>query len=209
MEEINKFTYIVDLPFKKLSEAETELFIELCRILRRSETNTCKIDFKALKSITDQDILSTSLVKMNKKLVFELSNDENTETMHIIPFSVCSINDDTVTLKCTENFMYFLKKDICLSAKDIKLIRKLSFKYSAKLYVNMLEHMRNHKWDIALEDFRRLFNIPQSYKPAQIKERIIDLAIKELKEYNSGLECKVEYGNKENTMAISGYLFTM
>jgi hypothetical protein len=110
----------------------------------------------------------------------------------LFPTFTSNKETSTVTIAVHNKFEYLLnqisgKNGEFYTSFNLQTYRELENKYSKVLFSLIRQWGGTNTFDITVSDFRRIFDVPPVYKMSHIKERIIDVSIKELSQHFQGL----------------------
>jgi len=104
----------------------------------------------------------------------------------------------TITFFISPNLLTLLKKSEHFLKYDISILAYFNSSYSVRLYKILKDRLEinnkfknSNKYEINLEEFRKLLQIPASYKFGDIKRKALKPALKEINSY-SDLQVEVE-----------------
>lgn len=101
-------------------------------------------------------------------------------------FSYMKVDKESVCLSVKINSdMDGILKNIqrAFTAFDLLEFKGLKSNYSKAIFRNISQFEGTNKWIISMDEFRERFSIPKSYLIGNVKQRILEPAIKELKPY--------------------------
>ena len=80
--------------------------------------------------------------------------------------------------------------------------------YSKRLFIYLKQWRTVGKVSFKLEDFREKLDVPKSYKPGSIDQKILDPAMEDLAPYFMQLRVEKTYVKAKRGHKLSGYIFT-
>lgn len=200
-----------EISFAKFERKELDLFFSICHKLKEKGTKSVQLDFSELKelsSYTNKDIdafitdLKSTYDKM-LKLDFTIGKDSRNFTKFNL-FNEYTVSDETktVTIATNEKFAYILNEINPYTKFELLEFVSLKSSYSKNLFKKLKQYTRtyesDHKtlfWEVSIDEFRRLLDIPVSYRMSEIDKRIFFPASEELKPYFKNLKIqKIKQG---------------
>lgn len=110
-------------------------------------------------------------------------------------------------IKVSESFNYILNNfDINFTSFELEQYTKLRSTYSKALYRQLKQYRKRGVRKFTVDEFKYLMAIPKSYKPVDIDRRVINIAMKELKNIFNDLHIKKEKLKKKGS-PIAFYVF--
>ena len=123
-----------------------------------------EVDGKTYETDTFYNVFSTFAIKSHK--------DENGEQIF-----------ESLDIKINEDFLYLVKnyfENKFITQFELEEFLFLNGKYTKILYMHLKQFRTTGEWIVRIEDFKRLFDVPNSYKMCDIDSRIIKPAITQL-----------------------------
>ena len=142
----------------------------------------------------------------------ELEYEDEWKIFTVIVDPTILKRDGTISFFISPNLLGLLKNSKHFLKYDISILAYFNSAYSVRLYKILKDKLEinkkfNHqdKYVIELEEFKNLLQIPKSYIYGNIKQKILDIAIKEINEYS---DIKVDFeeikkGRKVEKIAFS------
>lgn len=150
------------LPQRKPSNAE---ILERVRKLRKG---IFKMDYEEITE-NEEGIINT-FYNVFSSFTIKSRKSDNEEIIF-----------ESLDIKINEDFLYLVKNLLDHFTKfDLEEFLFLSGKYTKILYMHLKQFRTTGEWIVRFEDFKRLFNVPNSYKMSDIDSRIIKPAITQL-----------------------------
>lgn len=128
--------------------------------------------------------------------------------MNLFSLFEVDLEEHTVTVQVSQNFEYILNHlEANFTRYELEEIVALKSTYAKTAYRLLKQWRTVGKREFKVDEFRFLFDIPQSYKSGDINRRAIKPILKELKLIFPNLKCKIV---KKNTRGnpVTGYIFT-
>ena len=196
MNKIVKFhNDLNNIKFSSFRAVEFDLFFAILYKLKDKQEEEIILTFEELKKLseykkTQNKYFIDSLIEINQNLLSIKLNFKNyTEGLYIGAtfFTYYEINEQEKTLSISVNRkLTYLINDLTknFTQLELKKMSQMSSKYS-KIIFRFLKQYDNTKnntnfWEIEINEFKELLNIPSSYLMANIDTRILKPALSEL-----------------------------
>jgi len=217
MNEIVKYdNYMNNLSFKKFTAIDFNFLMVLCSKLRDKEISEISITFEELRlktgyKQTSNNKFVSDLERMNKKLM-EITCRLKTETKIIMfvlfPTFEIDIENQLLTVSVNKKFKFILNELIKNFTRfELNEFVELESKYTKSLYRLLKQYRSTGKYEINIEKFRELMDIPNSYSNRDVMSKIINVSMKELGNHFQNLKCEPQYARKRGK-PVTGYIFT-
>lgn len=187
------------IPLRNFNSTELDLFMTICANIKEKGTDIVTFDFDKLRELskyepTSLKRFSDDLDRTYKKLI-ELNiriDYENGSFERFTLFNRYKVDMDTKSLEIqvNENFKYILN-DLNLgnfTRFELKEYTSINSTYSKALYMRLKQWKSTGKWEVSLEEFKRVLAVPESYQMTNIDKRILEPALKDLKPFFKGLK---------------------
>ena len=196
--------YHNDLNSIKLGQfraVEVDIFFAILYKLKNNSENKVVLTFDELKKISNYKMTADSkfiynLREINKKLLslnFE-KEIENGIFVGATFFNYYMINqgERTLTLSINEMLIYLIN-DLknTFTQFELKRLVQMESKYSKIIFRFLKQFDNNNKtcyWDVSLDEFKNLLEIPISYKMSNIDNRVLAPALTELSPFFHNLK---------------------
>lgn len=217
MNKIVKFhNDLNSIKFSSFRAVEYDLFFAILYKLKDKQEEEIILTFEELKKLSDykktqNKYFIDSLIEINQNLLSIKLNFKNyTEGLYIGAtfFTYYEINEQEKTLSISVNRkLTYLINDLTknFTQLELKKMSQMSSKYS-KIIFRFLKQYDNTKnntnfWEIEINEFKELLNIPSSYLMANIDTRILKPALSELSPLFHNLKLiKKKRGRKINRL---------
>ena len=178
---------------KGFNPVEIDLFYTLCSQVKSKGAQDITIPFDKLKNLSkyksvDKIRFINDLRKTNKKLLslsFTLENENKIVDFVLFPTFEIDLNKETLTVAVNSRFEFLFNEIVGkFTVLELNQLTQLESRYSKALY-RLLKQWRtvgSKQYD--LKELRELLDVPPSYRLDQFTVRVLDTAIKELKENN-------------------------
>ena len=216
MNEVVKYeNQLNKVALRKFTANELDLFISICSKIKEKTTDTILFNFSDLKNIIKLDKNYTNeefkneLLSVNRKLL-EL-NFQYQDSRKIVQFALFQkfvIDLDNLTLEILVNKEFdFLLNTLTSNFTRFELEEFVNFKssYTKEFFRRMKQFRNTGFWDVDIVEFRRVLDIPKSYKITDVDKRVLKPIKEELKEYNLKVEKK--YKSSGARPKVIGFIF--
>ena len=198
MKVANEFNTV---PLRNFTATELDLLTTMMTQMRDRGLEVLEFDFSDLKELSrynketairsfadDLDSTYQKLISLNVKI----GNDR--QWTRFVLFTEYTINLDTQKIKIGTNpkFKHLINDYLELGYTQVELEEFVSLKssYSKNLYRLLKQYRTKGTVFFNIEQFRYLMDIPESYKYGNIKQRVLSVAMKELKHLFKNLSLK-------------------
>lgn len=216
MKTIRIHNNINKIAFTNLSTTELNIIFYLFYLLQNKYSEEIKVEFKDIKESLEIKKISNKELANHLKDIMEnffdfkfINNkkfedsDEDEIIEHIHLFNQFKINktEKTLEISITKNALYLLN-DLTKNFTKLNFLTYIAIngKYSKELYRRLVQFKNTNIYRVRLEEFRELFEVPKSYKASNIRNRIIEPSVEDLKTIFPNLEYNFIY-NKNNAKA--------
>lgn len=200
-----------EISFSKFERKELDLFFSICHKLKEKGTNSIQLDFTELKELSSytnedpkrfiQDLKSTYDKML--KLDFTIGNDPLNFTKFNL-FSEYTVSNDTktVTIATNQKFSYILNEINPYTKFELLEFVSLKSSYSKNLFKKLKQYTKTYEtdfktlfWEVSIDEFKRLLDIPKSYRMTDIDRQIFKPSLEDLKPYFKNLKIqKIKQG---------------
>lgn len=197
--------------------AELNIFFGIIAKIRDKGTKEIVLNTDELKEITDtvgnknkqrwEDAVEAVADKIASIRYYY--RDENRRTiMNLFAYFDVDIHKKKLTVAVTDRFEYIINQ-LTVQFTTWELVEFTSLKSSyAKTMYRLLKQWRTlGTKEFTIEEFKTLFDIPDSYSMGMIKKRVVEQSIKELGPYFKRIRYKSIKSNKQGNPVIA-YEFT-
>jgi plasmid replication initiation protein len=191
MNEVVKYNnQMNDVNFKDFTPIELDLLMTICSKMKEQGLTIIEFSFEQLKRISNYDPKQSNkkfikdLEKTYDKLIqlnFKIGDDRN--FTKFVLFNEYTVKGDsgTVTIGVNPKF-YFVLNELTsnFTRFELKEFINLKSKYSKECYRRLKQFRKTGLWTVEIEEFRRILDIPNSYKFCEINRSVLTPIIKEL-----------------------------
>lgn len=204
-----------DVSFRKFNPNELDLFFSICSRLKDNSTEEIEFSFNQLKDLSNYSPTSTKrfmndLDKTYTKML-GLTYGERTETRikRFVLFTKFDIDADIQTVKIGVNSDFeFLLNDFEMFTKfELKEFTEIKSSYTKAIYRKLKQFKGTGFYTVPIDEFKRLLDIPKSYRMYDIDRRILKKSVEELKPFFKSLRYKKEKAKKGNKIERITFIF--
>lgn len=212
----NQFNMI---PLRKFNAVDLDFLMSLCHKFREKGSTTIEMPFSEIRRLANyQQNKNSDLVKdlkrMNEKLLgchFEVNTEQ--ESVQFVLFTTFRTNptEETLTVKVNDEFAFLLNElDKRFTEFELKEFLDLHSSYSKECYRRLKQFRTQGWWEVSVEEFRNLLDIPKSYKMGNIDQQILKPIKDELSPLfdNFKITKKYKNGRGRGGKVVSGIKFT-
>lgn len=185
------------VPFRSFNSVEMDLFFSICSKMKDRGGRKIKFTFKELTDLSDYkrraisrfiaDIEST--FEKLQELNFRIETEKKIIKFTLFPEVEIDKDEHTVEIKVSERFEYILNNLLNNFTKfELEEFTELQSSYSKTAYRLLKQFRRTGYFIIQIDEFRRLFDVPESYKMGNIDQRILTRIEEELPKYFKNLK---------------------
>lgn len=219
MNEIVKYRNELNkVALRNFKSKELDLFIAIISRLRDKEEEVI-FSFDYLKSLIQYETSNSSetfykeLKSMYNKLIKCVYGWETeAEIVRFVLFTEYTIDKKNKTIKVGINKKYSWVlnaiTDGLFTRFELEEFVKLKSSYTKEFYRRMKQFKNTGFWNVNLDEFKRLMDIPVNYRICDIDAKVLKPIQKELRE-KYGLKIQKTYDTKgRGRPAVSGLIFT-
>lgn len=185
------------VPLRSFNSKEMDLFFSICSKMRDQGLETITFDFEELRELSDykytaydrfiNDIegVYNKLIQLNIRIG---TPREFTRFVLFTQYSV-SAEKETVTIKVNTDFKHILNNIFDNFTKfELEEFTTLRSSYSKTAYRLLKQFRQSGYYIVQIDEFRRLFDIPESYQMSDIDKRVLERIEDELPEFFKDLK---------------------
>lgn len=195
------------IPLRNLTEKEINIFFSLIFKAKDKGNESIEMSFKELRGLSKGDInnprfikaiqsMEDKLIKLNQRI--EVSEGEYEVFTFFNRFSLNTKNK-TLKIQVNEFFIGMLNnlKNGNFTLLELKQLVDLKSSYSKNAYRLMKQWESAKKFDIDIEEFKRILCIPETYRMKNIDQRVLNPIMEELSPIFPNLKLeKIKNGRK-------------
>lgn len=197
------------IPLRNFTSSELNIFLTICANIKEKNCDLVTYDFDKLRELARYESTSierfvADLKSTYSKLLstsYTLEDERYIESFTLFNRYTIDKKKQTVEIQVNENFKYILN-DLNLgnfTRFELREYTDINSTYSKALYMRLKQWKSAGKWEVTLDEFKRVLSIPNSYKMSAIDNRILKLAEVDLAPFFKGLKIqKLDRNNKES-----------
>lgn len=177
--------------FTGMSAGELDLFFVICSKAKEHGGNTVELSFEEIENLVHykaknhtrlgQDILRTNRNLIKQDWIIYVEEDEKVVQFTIFDKFETYLNSHKVIVSIRKEFQYLLNDLLGNFTRfELNEFVTLKSKYTKEIYRQLKRYRDTGYWHVDILEFRRLLNIPKSYKPHNIDQRVLFPALEEL-----------------------------
>lgn len=185
--------------FRGFGKVELDLFFAICSKMRDEGKNEVEFTFHQIRSLsqfkkTANEAFVNKLKSTYQKLLALIFKEEKgSRTTYFTLFDEFTIDTDKETISITikEKYFYILN-GLTANFTRFELAEFVSLKssYSKGLYRLLKQFRGTGYYEVPIDEFRRLLDIPEGYRMSDINRLVLKPALKELAETFPELQCE-------------------
>lgn len=203
------------ISLRRFNATDMNVFFAVVSRVRDKHTNQVVLDYSYLKKLSKynkHDDFTTYLKKFTRKLQsLSVESDDGTTYRSFIVFTEFEANRKTQTLSVSVNPKFtslFNELNKEFTRFSLNQYTTFSSTYSKTAFRLIKQFRTLGKRKFSLDDFRRLLDIPVSYRISDIDRRVIKMIKEELSPVIPGLEISKLRVNGKRGKKVVGYQFT-
>jgi plasmid replication initiation protein len=196
-EVVNYDNSLNSAQLSKLSATNANIFFALCHQFKNRHQDTIELSFTELKRLSgwkggrDVTRFVNNLDKVFEKLIgLTIRSKTERKTTFLTLFSMFSIDQENqvLTAQVSPSFTYLLN-DLNADFTRWELPEFLSLRsnYAKTIYRHLKQFRSTGLYTTDFENFRYLLSIPESYNSTEVKRRVVEPAVEELRPIFPGL----------------------
>lgn len=175
---------------RKFTALDLDVLMAICTKVRDKGTEEVGFTFdelrkliRAKKNLTDAE-MTKLIVEVNERLL--ALNFKFLDGSKIIQFALFSCfetdpNGATLTVAINERFAFLLNELTSNFTRfELAEFADLKSSYAKEFYRRIKQYRATGIWSVGLEDFRRLLDVPESYRVSQLNQFVIKPIMEEL-----------------------------
>lgn len=194
---------------------DMNFFFAIISKIRDLGTEEINLTTDEIKKIIDYDDRENRWVKILDSIGDKISSlryieksDKKVAYFMIFQRFVIDIDEKTVNLKVSSDFEYIVNKlTRHFTTYELAEFTQIRSTYAKTMYRILKQWRTVGVKEFKIEEFKRLLDMPEYYKPSQINKNVLTPIRKELPQYFKDLKIKVIKANTQGTPVIA-YRFT-
>lgn len=202
--------------FRGFDATDTDLFMALCFLAKDRSSNKIEVSFSDLKKISHFRNCSNSdfynRLRDLKPKIFSMTMgyEVDDEEIDFVLFPTFRTNkrEGKLTISVNDEFTYILNgitKNFTML--DLAILTRIRGRYAKTLYRNLVQFRKTGNYSVKLQEFRLLYDVPDTTDSKYIMRDIIKPCLLELSPYFSELEC-VPFYEKKRGKPLGGFRFS-
>lgn len=179
-----------NVPLKDFNTKEMDLFFSICAKLKGHSTDRVRLSFEDLRILSNYKMTATehfvkdidsTYEKMLRLTIKTGKDDLNYEKFVLFPWFSINSDEKYVEIGINKDYEYILNDFSNSFVKyELKEFTRLSSRYAKTAYRLFKQFSKYNYYVAKIEDFRELFDIPDSYSMSNIKQRVFEPITREL-----------------------------
>lgn len=181
------------IPLRNFTVSELNIFLSICASIKEKGCDRVNYDFDKIRELANYESTSierfvSDLKSTYSKLLatsYTLDDGDVIESFTLFNHYKIIRSEQTVDIEVNPNFKYILN-DLNLgnfTRFELKEYTSINSTYSKALYMRLKQWKSKGKWEVSLDEFKRVLAIPESYKMGNIDQQILNPAMKDLAPY--------------------------
>lgn len=190
--EIVKFSnQFNNVALRKFDSMHLDVLMAIASRVKEKGTETVTFTFEEMRSLMrlkknlTNEQLASKIIETNRRLLalnYEFTDDEGGVVQFAL-FTVFRTTATTAKLEVSVNQLFaFLLNDLTsnFTRFELKEFAELSSRYAKECYRRVKQYRQTGVWKVSLEDFRRLLDVPKSYKLSDLNKKVLQPIEEEL-----------------------------
>lgn len=206
-----------EVALRKFNKLELDLFMSICSKLKENKTQEVVFTFEQLRAlanynpaietrrfIKDLDSTYEKLTKLN----FKIETEDYLERIVLFTRYKIDKKEQIVTIAVNDKFEYIFN-ELTSNFTRFELNEYVNLKstYSKECFRRLKQFRQTGKWVVKIDDFKRLLDIPSSYRMSHIDEKVFKPIKTELQPIFKGLQIKKLANGKGRKITHIEFLF--
>lgn len=190
--EIVKFSnQFNNVALRKFDSMHLDVLMAIASRVKEKGTETVTFTFEEMRSLMrlkknlTNAQLAAKIIETNRRLLalnYEFTDDEGGVVQFAL-FTVFRTTATTAKLEVSVNQLFaFLLNDLTsnFTRFELKEFAELSSRYAKECYRRVKQYRQTGVWKVSLEDFKRLMDVPKSYRVSQLNQFVLQPIEEEL-----------------------------
>lgn len=168
---------------RKFTGTDLDLLMAIASRVRDKGTDTVTFDFSELRSLaglrknlTNQE-LADCIIEVNRRLLalnFELHDEDTTIQFALFQTFKTSVKSATLEVSVHPTFR-FLLNDLTsqFTRFELRQFTGLKSSYAKETYRRLKQYRSTGVWRVSVSEFRRLLDVPASYRVSHLEQRVL------------------------------------
>lgn len=186
---------LTELPLKKFTANELDLFMVMCNKLKNRGTKEIMLSFSDIRHLAHYDAkdshrLAEDIRSTNKRLLElnimlrDVDNPGRTVQFALFKRFVTDENKQILNIAVNEEFQWILNELVGVengyTSFELQQFVGLKSSYAKSCYRQLKRYKSTGWWEVSIEDFKKILDIPKSYRMTDINRRVLDPIDEEL-----------------------------
>lgn len=205
-----------EVAFRKFNVEEFNLFFAMCHKLKEQGTRVLEFSFDEIRDITgyisrDNVRLATDLANTyDKMLSLTFGTKKGLTVERFVLFTSYKVDYEnlTLTIKTNEEWQYILNQlQTDFTRFELQEFTQIRSTYSKTMYRLLKQFRQTGYLRLTVDEFRRLLDVPKSYRMTNIEQRVITHLQRELPDYFFDFKIKKIRAKKGNKIEFFDFTF--
>ncbi|MFR0557245.1 replication initiation protein [Pseudoscardovia radai] len=168
---------------RKFTGTDLDLLMAIASRVRDKGADTVTFDFSELRSLaglrknlTNQE-LADCIIEVNRRLLalnFELHDEDTTIQFALFQTFKTSVKSATLEVSVHPTFR-FLLNDLTsqFTRFELRQFTGLKSSYAKETYRRLKQYRSTGVWRVSVSEFRRLLDVPASYRVSHLEQRVL------------------------------------
>lgn len=204
------------VPMRNWTAEEMDFFFSILAKVRDKGTDTFEFDTDELKKLSrfadkHQQRWEDTMENVANKLAQLTYIERTTEKISVMTlFSQFDIypKDRKIAVRVSSNFDYIVNRiSANFTTYELAEFTQIRSTYAKTVYRLLKQWRTIGKKEFTIDDFKRLLDTPEYYRPSHIDKNILNPVMRELPVFFENLKVKKVKANTRGT-PVTGYIFT-
>lgn len=184
MNEVVKYNNKMnEIKFKNFTPIELDLLMTICSKMKEKDLEIIEFSFEKLRKLSNYDPKQSNkkfikdLEKTYKKLInldFRIETEDKIIGFVLFSKYEIDLKKQTVTIGVNPEFKFILNNFSKIYTRfELQEFINLKSKYSKECYRRLKQFRSTGKWNISIEKFKELLDIPENYKMCEINRTVL------------------------------------
>ena len=206
-----------NISLRNFNANELDILMAICSRMKEKGEEEITFNFDKLKKLINySDNTSATFVKdlestYDKLISIKLKVGDERRFIKFVLFTRYSVDVDekTVEIAVNKEFAWVLNElNVTFTAFELKEFISLKSSYAKEFYRRMKQFKSTGKWNISLEDFKRIMDVPVNYRMCDIDVWVLKPIQKELGDKFKLKIKKIDSKKSRGRPSVSGFEFT-
>ena len=180
------------IAFTGFSPSELNVFYSLCALMKEKNTSEITLSYQKLIEVSGlkdsylseqkQTKIFEDMYKNLLKLTFGFDDGDNIIYFNLFNRFHLKRSKKEISIKVNEDYSYILN-NLANNFTRFELLEfnQISGEYPKLLYRHLKQWKTTGEWEVSIDEFKRLMDIPTTYRMTNIDKRVLEPSIEELK----------------------------